>query len=215
MSVLKSASQDVLYYAARALIKLRPKSVYRSVVHKSSTVESGSQLYLTSMDRHSFCGYDNEISNAKIGSFVSIANRVVIGGGRHPMAWGGMSPVFYEGRDSVTAKFSRHKREKPKPVVIGNDVWIGHSAIILPGVVIGDGAVVGAGAVVTKSVAPYGVVVGNPARLVHYRFEEELCKRLHETQWWDLPDDKIASISHLVNDVRAFIDELEKINSDV
>ena len=60
--------------------------------------------------RHSFCGYDCDINNTKIGSFCSIANGVVIGGGMHPLDWISTSPVFYEGADSVKAKFSEHKR---------------------------------------------------------------------------------------------------------
>jgi acetyltransferase-like isoleucine patch superfamily enzyme len=74
-----------------------------------------------------------------------------------------------------------------KPVVIGHNVWIGTAAIILPGVRIGNGAVIGAGAVVTKDVPPYGIVGGNPARLIRFRFPTETCQKIEATQWHDLP----------------------------
>ncbi|WP_316685166.1 DapH/DapD/GlmU-related protein [Undibacterium sp. Jales W-56] len=162
------------------------------------------------MQRHSFCGYDCDINCADIGSFTSIANDVVLGGGRHPMEWVGMSPVFYQGRDSVKAKFSTHKRDSIKRVVIGHDVWIGRSAIVLPGVEIGCGAVVGAGAVVTKSVPPYGIVAGNPARLIRYRFDELTVERLIATQWWTLPDEDLHQLGPHFNDVEKFLETIER-----
>jgi phosphonate metabolism protein (transferase hexapeptide repeat family) len=71
------------------------------------------------------------------------------------------------------------------PVTIGHDVWIGHGVVILPGRSIGTGAVVGAGAIVTKDVAPYTIVVGNPARVVRPRFGERTAARLLALAWWD------------------------------
>ena len=64
------------------------------------------------------------------------------------------------------------------PVVIGNDVWIGREALILSGVTIGDGAVIGARAVVTRDIAPYSIVAGNPARHLKYRFPEDIVEAL-------------------------------------
>jgi len=203
--------KDIPYIFSRILGRLRPVSIYRSNIHPTSTVEPGSQFYLSSMDRHSFCGYDCEIGHADIGAFVSIANGVVIGGGRHPMEWGCMSPVFYEGRDSVAAKFAVHRRLPPKRVVVGHDVWIGRSAIVLPGVTIGNGAVIGAGAVVTGQVPPYAIVGGNPARLIRYRFNEKTRSRLLDTQWWMLPDETLQELGPLVPEVDAFLAAVERI----
>jgi acetyltransferase-like isoleucine patch superfamily enzyme len=78
-------------------------------------------------------------------------------------------------------------------VVIGNDVWIGHRAMILSGVRIGDGAVIGAGAVVARNVEPYGVAVGNPARVVRKRFDGETIRKLLALSWWDWPIDRIRA----------------------
>jgi acetyltransferase-like isoleucine patch superfamily enzyme len=194
----------------KALKKARLVAVRDSVVDPTSKLESGTMMYHSTMGRHSFCGYDCDISHAEIGSFVSIANGVVIGGGRHPMEWVGMSPVFYEGRDSVKAKFSTHRREAPRRVRVGHDVWIGRSAILLPGVEVADGAVVGAGAVVTKNVAPYAIVAGNPARLIRYRFDDTTIARLRAVRWWDLDEDALEALGPLVRDVEHFLEVVEK-----
>jgi acetyltransferase-like isoleucine patch superfamily enzyme len=180
-------------------------------VHRTSKIESGSTFYFSVMGKHSFCGYDCEIQYADIGCFTSIANGVVIGGGRHPMEWVGMSPVFYEGRDSVKAKFCTHSREAPRRTSIGHDVWIGRSAILLPGVSVGHGAVVGAGAVVTKPVAPYAIVAGNPASLLRYRFSEDTIARLLAAQWWSMDEQRLHQLGPYFNDVDEFLAVVERV----
>lgn len=76
--------------------------------------------------------------------------------------------------------------------VIGNDVWLGYRAVIMPGVKIGDGAIVSAMSVVTKDVPPYTIVGGNPAQVIRPRFDPERTRRLLELQWWDWPVEKIT-----------------------
>ncbi|QDZ01193.1 CatB-related O-acetyltransferase [Nitratireductor mangrovi] len=76
--------------------------------------------------------------------------------------------------------------------VVGNDVWFGMEALVMPGVTIGDGAVVAARAVVGSDVPPYAVVAGNPARIVRMRYDEETARRLLAVAWWDWPVDKVT-----------------------
>jgi acetyltransferase-like isoleucine patch superfamily enzyme len=83
-------------------------------------------------------------------------------------------------------------------ISIGNDVWIGAHATILSGVTICDGAVVGACAVVAKDVPPYAVVIGNPARIAKYRFEEDTIASLLAIRWWDWPPEKVAANKELL-----------------
>lgn len=82
--------------------------------------------------------------------------------------------------------------EQRGDTVVGNDVWIGREATIMPGVTIGDGAVIGACSVVTKNIAPYEIVAGNPARLRRTRFSPDDIKRLLRARWWDWPIEKVT-----------------------
>jgi carbonic anhydrase/acetyltransferase-like protein (isoleucine patch superfamily) len=77
-------------------------------------------------------------------------------------------------------------------VTLGNDVWIGHGAILLPGVEIGTGAVVGAGAVVTKNVRPFTIVAGVPAKALRRRLQPELEEAYMRIRWWDWPHERLA-----------------------
>ena len=79
------------------------------------------------------------------------------------------------------------------PVTVGNDVWIGARAIIMDGIKIGDGAIIGANSVVTKDVPPYAIVAGCPAKLIRYRFSEDVINKLLELCWWDYPKEFIVN----------------------
>lgn len=200
---------NILYLWAKLLKKMRSSALYGSNINSLAAIGSGSSFYFSSIDKYSFCGYNCEIYRANIGCFTSIANCVIIGGARHPMEWGSMSPVFYSGRDSVPRKFSEFSLVDVPETNIGHDVWIGHSVIIISGVVVGNGAVIGAGSVVTRDVPPYSVVVGNPARIVKYRFDDQTVDRFQKSSWWDLEESVLQSLSVHVKDPIAFLDGIE------
>ncbi|MBA1335509.1 MAG: Chloramphenicol acetyltransferase [Firmicutes bacterium] len=131
-------------------------------------------------------GY-NQIQNARIGNFVNIATGVRIGPTHHPMNRPTLHHFTYRrklyGFDTVDDEEIFRWRAS-QIVQIGHDVWLGHNAIIMPGVKIGNGAVVGSGAVVTKDVEPYTIVAGVPARAIRKRFSDEIIKKLEKIQWW-------------------------------
>ena len=82
--------------------------------------------------------------------------------------------------------------------VIGNDVWIGQNAVILPGVHIGDGAIIGANSVVGSAVEPYTIAAGNPAKAVRKRFDDELIDILEKIKWWDKDVEEINALIPLL-----------------
>jgi virginiamycin A acetyltransferase len=117
-----------------------------------------------------------------IGRYCSIAHGVTALTHNHPIDHPSTHSFFFNDSLGVVDTFMVEHH----PLTIGNDVWIGQNAIILPSVSrIGDGAVIGAGAVVTKNVEPYSIVVGNPAHFLRYRFSQETIKRLLESRWWE------------------------------
>lgn len=130
-----------------------------------------------------------------IGRFTAIAPGVtfLMPGGNHPMVGPSTFPFTMFGGEWTDKTLDAFLAiEQPGDTVVGNDVWIGREATILPGVHIGDGAVIGAGSVVTKDVRPYEIVAGNPARVVRERFEADDVSRLLDVRWWDWPIEKIT-----------------------
>lgn len=116
-----------------------------------------------------------------IGRYSSIAITAFAATDGHPMNFKGMHGFFF----NPSLGYTKHPREF-SPLTIGHDVWLGHNSIIQAGVsTIGHGAVIGAGAVVSKDVPPYAVVVGNPGRVVRYRFPPETIEYLLAESWWD------------------------------
>jgi acetyltransferase-like isoleucine patch superfamily enzyme len=127
----------------------------------------------------------------KVGSFCSIAKTAYVMNRNHPMDFKSSHAFFFNPELGLVAE----DRIAYTPLVIGHDVWLGHNAIIMPNVTeIGNGAVVAAGAVVSKNVPPYAVVVGNPARVVRYRFSEESIDALMDSHWWELDIEDIVPI---------------------
>ncbi len=198
------------YLISKAIKKMRLASIKNSRIDPTSKVEAGSSVVSCSFDRYSFCGYDCDLNCVEVGSFVSIANNVFIGGNSHPVNWVSSSPVFYRGRDSVRKKFSEYEKTPPKVTKIGHDVWIAYGAKIKQGVTVNTGAVVGMGSVVTKDVAPYEIVAGNPAKHIRYRFDEDVIAGLLESRWWELPELKLQLLASTIRDPKDF---LAKINS--
>lgn len=141
----------------------------------------------------------------KIGRYCSFGPNVRYFGGNHPMCNASMSPYFYQNAwakpisDVVVTDIERSALE------IGNDCWIGYGVTILPNCrFIGNGAVVGAGSVVTKDVPPYSVVVGNPAKIVKYRFDFETINIIEDSKWYELPPEKLLDYYEYINNPKEF-----------
>lgn len=105
-------------------------------------------------------------------------------------------------------KFNRAKTgsKNPRQIIIGHDVWIGHGATVLGGVKIGTGAVIGTNAVVAKDIPPYAIAVGNPARVIKYRFDDETIKKFLAVKWWNWDIKKIEENFPLAQDIEKFLE---------
>ena len=128
-----------------------------------------------------------------IGKFCMIASDVtfIMNGANHLSKSISSYPFAIFGKDWSNAMEGKNYTVKGD-TVIGNDVWIGYGALIMPGIQIGDGAIIAANSVVTKNVDAYSVVGGNPAIEIRKRFNEEQIKQLLEVKWWDWDTKKIT-----------------------
>ncbi len=128
-------------------------------------------------------------SHTKIGRYSSIALGARVINHNHPLEFKGTGGLFF---NPVLGMCDRWLVDH-NPLEIGNDVWIGANAVILPEVNrIGDGAVIGAGSVVNRDVPPYAVLLGNPGRVVKYRFSPEVIARLLAEKWWEKDIEDLA-----------------------
>ncbi|MGJ4971966.1 MULTISPECIES: DapH/DapD/GlmU-related protein [unclassified Bradyrhizobium] len=175
-------------------------------------------LQEVTMGDYSYVVNDSQITYTRIGKFCSIAAMTRINPGNHPMQRATQAHFTYRASayfpgEPDDAEFFAWRREHH--VQIGHDVWIGHGAIVLPGRNIGTGAVVAAGAIVTKDVAAYTIVAGNPARPIKRRFPREVEQRLLDLAWWDwnhealraaLPDFRKLAITAFLDKYEAALD---------
>jgi len=128
-----------------------------------------------------------------IGSFCSIGSGaafIMAGNQGHRHDWISTFPFFFMSEVEIFTG-SANGYAPSGDTVIGNDVWIGSEAIIMPGVKIGHGAIIGTRALVTRDVDPYAIVGGNPARTIRSRFDENSVNMLLEMQWWDWTDHQL------------------------
>ena len=138
---------------------------------------------------------DNIDRHTTTGRYCSIARTARVINHNHPIEFKSTSAIFY----NPIFKMVTVNPVEYIPLKIGNDVWLGHNSIIMPNVTeIGTGAVIGAGAVVNKNVPPYAIVLGNPARIVRYRFEKGIIDELLKSEWWE------KSVKELKPHIREF-----------
>lgn len=140
-----------------------------------------------------FLSPDDGVDKLIIGSFCSIGSGaafIMAGNQGHRSDWISTFPFFWMPEVPAFAD-AANGFQAAGDTIIGNDVWIGSEAVIMPGVTIGDGAIIGTRSVVTKDVAAYTVVGGNPSRVIRNRFDDIETARLLELRWWDWSDEHL------------------------
>lgn len=142
----------------------------------------------------------DDVDKLIIGSFCSIgsgASFIMAGNQGHRYDWASSFPFFYM-KEERAFLASLDAFQRAGDTVVGNDVWIGSEAMIMPGIRIGHGAVIGSRALVTRDVEPYAIVGGNPAASIKKRFGDEDVSLLLEMNWWDWPIDAIQAAMPLL-----------------
>ncbi len=173
------------------------KEIYVKPTVKNPSIIVGDFTYIADSDFESHVTYLYEWNGDKliIGKFCQIAAGVefVMNGANHQMNAVSTFP-FYTLEGWAMEPPLKTDLPLKGDTVIGNDVWIGQNAVILPGVHIGDGAIIGANSVVGSDVAPYNIVIGNPAKVLRKRFDDEMIGLLLKFKWWDKSIDEINEL---------------------
>jgi len=162
--------------------------------------------------------FRNSGEKVSIGKFCSIAKDVtILLGGGHRHDWITTYPFGQVFQDDFGTEQREGQTTSKGSVVVGNDVWIGTGTTIMPGVKIGDGAVIAANSHIVADVPPYGIVGGNPGKLIKSRFDSATIGRLLEIKWWDFPRLEINSIKMTISQMPTddILSELESIRSKI
>jgi virginiamycin A acetyltransferase len=172
--------------------------VYLKNIIKNSNIIIGDYTYYhdfenpENFEKNVLYHFDFNNDKLIIGKFCSIASDVkfIMNGGNHRTDWftNYPFPIFGNGWETAMPDSWPSKGD----TIVGNDVWIGYNATIMPGICIGNGAIIGAQSVVTRNVEPYSIVGGNPAKEIRKRFDESIIQELLEICWWDWEIEKIT-----------------------
>jgi len=165
---------------------------YRSFISKKAKVNRMVKIYNSSLESYSYVGSFSEIVCADIGKYCSISTNCSIGLATHSTKNISTSPIFTSKKNGTGFSWTEvDSYIELNRINIGHDVWIGKQVIIMGGIKIGDGAVIGAGAIVTKDIPAYAIAAGIPAKVIKYRFDQQIIDELLKLQWWNMSEDKL------------------------
>ncbi len=173
----------------------RTASVRATTFGRWCEVGARTKVAESSFGDYSYVVNDSDLIYSTIGKFCSIAAHTRLNPGNHPLDRVMLSHVGYRSSayDLGPDDPDLFEWRRASPVTLGHDVWIGHGAVVLPGVTVSTGAAIGAGTIVTKDVPPFAVVVGSPGRVLRYRFSETVIADLQRIAWWDWPHERIGA----------------------
>jgi acetyltransferase-like isoleucine patch superfamily enzyme len=148
-------------------------------IGKKNIFKFGVRIYENSIiGNNNYFGFNTQVNNARIGNYCSIANNVSIGPAMHSLSY--LTTYHKLSKELISDSLNKSQ------VNVGHDVWCGSNSVIMQGLTIGNGSVIGSNAVVTKNIPPYSIVVGVPAKIIKYRFSEQVIKILINSNWYEL-----------------------------
>jgi len=194
-----------LYYGEKSMLNGLQR-LDNSFVSLKSKVYGHYQIVGSFIDDYTYIASNASLSLVRVGKFCSIGPNLKAGHGIHPLNGVSTSPMFYSPlRQNGISLSYQTKVVEQRPIFIGNDVFIGMNVTILDGITIGDGAVIGAGAVVSKNIPPFAIAVGNPIKVLRYRFSEDKIEDLLKIKWWEWDEKKLHNVEQYFDKVDDFI----------
>jgi virginiamycin A acetyltransferase len=201
-------------YHADPYMRLAPLSkVLRSDIETGLVLGDYSCVNRSAIGKYSGMGCFSYVADSVVGNYCTFASRVSVGAFEHPTDWLSIHEFQYRDvgeiyGDSLIRNKQNNLSSDDRPTVIGSDVWIGDNATVRRSVRIGHGAIIGMSSVVTRDVAPYSIVVGNPARHLRYRFDADIRDRLLNLEWWQLDMKSLKGIEF--NNIERAVSVLEE-----
>lgn len=175
------------FYAVKRILRIPSDIFNHNKVHSSTRIAGGTSLKFCTIGKHNYIARRNSLYNVEVGNYCCFGPDIHIGGMQHSYWWYSMSPLLSD------------ECKSPERTIIGNDVWLGAGCIIKQGIKIGDGAVVGAGSFVNKDVEPFSIIVGSPAKLLKYRFDEDVREAIVKSGYWDKNPEEAKQILNELN----------------
>ena len=185
------------------LIQCAPfTTIIDSNIEGPLSLEKYSCVNRSNLESYVGIGLQSYISDCKVGKYTLIGSRVSVGGFEHPTEWlsigafqWGQSVDFWGLSPSMQNHLDSFEKPIPESTTIGADCWIGNNSVILSGITLSPGAIVGSGSVVTKDVPAFAIIAGNPARIIRYRFPQDIINRLLKIRWWDYNPEVLNGIN--------------------
>lgn len=210
-------SEGFQFPEANPFIRCEPFStIIDSDIEGPLSLEKYSCINRSTLLGYNGIGVHSYIADSKIGKYTLIGSRVSVGGFEHPTNWlsigafqWGQSVDFWGLSPNMRSKLDSLSKPTPETTQIGPDCWIGNNSVILSGVTLSPGVIVGSGSVVTKDVPAFAIVVGNPAKIIRYRFPKDTIDRLMKIQWWDYDLEVLNGVNFA--DVELALDFLENL----
>lgn len=201
MSLLSTFISRLKKNRARKKLQAKPDRSKNKFNEQYPRYKIGTNCYGVPNVKHA-----NPDAMLTIGNYCSIARNVQIFlGGNHRTDWitTYRFPVFFSEAEHIINSATTNGN-----VIVGSDVWLSENSTVLSGITIGHGAVVANGAMVTKDVAPYEIVGGNPAKHIRWRFDEPTRESLLKSAWWNWPEDEVLSVVDLLcsDDISIFLE---------